>query len=412
MERISRSRSVQGIQIVSEHIPTVRSLTVGVWVKTGSRHETEGESGITHVIEHMLFKGTQNRSAFEIARSVEAAGGHINAFTANEYTCYYVRCLDSDLKNAMDVLADMISAPLFDAGELKKEKRVILEEMKMYRDTPDDFVMEEFTAALFKGHALGRPIIGTEKTVKGFKPADLQNYLNVQYVPSNLIVAVSGNCVHEDIETAVNLAFAALPWSGEPHAESRAPEPVKPFSIRFSKKIEQAHFITGKQSVSVNDPNRYVMLMLTTVLSGGMSSRLHQNIREKYGYCYTIHAFNHSFLDSGYFGVYTGTDTAHLDEMKRLIFKEFERLRSKPVSDQELGECKAQLKGKVLLSQENMSNRMMRIAKNEVYYGKQVTLDELVDNIESVSSSQLQIFCQDFLNPESFSDAILTPEIA
>jgi predicted Zn-dependent peptidase len=410
MNGVVKKVSSRGIRILVEQIPTVRSLSVGVWIKTGSRHETEVQSGITHFIEHMLFKGTKKRSAFEIARVVEAGGGHLNAFTSNEYTCYYVRCLDSELPTAIDVLADMVSDPVFNNGEIKKEKKVILEEMKMYRDTPDDFIMEEFTSGLFNGHALGRPIIGTEKTVKSFKAADLRSYMDSQYVPENIVVCVAGNCEAENVVDAVERSFERLGWSGPVVQNESRPEENAPFKIVHRKKIEQTHLILGRQSIAVDDPNRFVMLMLTNVLSGGMSSRLHQNIREKYGYCYTIHAFNHSYADSGYFGVYTGTDVQHLEEMKTLIFKELLELAKTPVPESELLEAKTQLKGKMLISQEGMSNRMMRIAKNELYYGRQYSLDELVSNIEAVTSQQLHAFCTSFLNPASFSEATLIPE--
>jgi predicted Zn-dependent peptidase len=410
MDGVVKSLSDRGIRVLCETIPTVRSVSIGVWVKTGSRHETEAQAGITHFIEHMLFKGTSKRSAYEIARVVEAGGGHLNAFTSNEYTCYYARCLDSELPTAIDVLADMIMHPKFEASEVKKEKKVIIEEMKMYRDTPDDFIMEAFTAELFRGHALGRPIIGNETTVQSFTPADLRAYMEHQYVPENLIVSVAGNAQADRVVEEVNRAFKGITWKGPLVQNDTVPVVNPPVKVTFSKRIEQTHVIIGKHSLAVQDPDRFVMLMLTNVLSGGMSSRLHQNIREKYGYCYTIHAFNHSYADSGYFGVYTGTDMEHLEEMKKLIYQELDKLRDAPVPDVELKEAKTQLKGKMLISQEGMSNRMMRIAKNEIYYGRQYSLDELVSNIEAVTPEQLHTFCRRFLDQATFSEAILTPE--
>ena len=411
MEIVNKTVLPNGIRVITEHIESVRSAAVGIWVKTGSRNETHAQSGITHFIEHMLFKGTENRTAFELAHTIESAGGYLNAFTSTEYTCYYVRCLDTELKNSLSVLADMIRHPLFPSEEIEKEKKVVIEEMKMYRDNPDDYLSEEFVTKLFSPHPLGRPIIGYEDTVNSFKRDNLMEYMSDQYRGPELIVAASGNVRHQDlVEIAESLLgeITKKPSETDVIPVSNSPSPKLTFTL--TKDIEQTHFLLGRKAISISDENRYKLLLLNNLLSGGMSARLHQNIREKYGYCYSIHAFSQSFSDSGMFGVYTGTDASYLDHVRDLIKIEFDKLGQDKVSDKELGDAKRQLKGKLLLAQESMNNRMMRLGKNEIYFNTYVTMDELVSNIDAVTASEVQSYAGEFLNLDHFNEGILKPE--
>jgi predicted Zn-dependent peptidase len=408
-DRVERTIREDGFRVISEQIKTVRSISLGVWVKTGSRHESDEQAGITHFLEHMLFKGTEKRSAFDIALSMEAVGGYLNAFTSNEYTCYYTRCLDTELELAFDVLSDMVLHSTFQPEEIEKEKKVVIEEMKMYRDSPDDFVFEAFTSHLFDQHPLGRPIIGYESTVSAFTREDLQQYVHERYNPSNILISVAGNIDHGKVVQLADTYFSFVKNGDTANINVRL-TPYHTARKELKKQIEQTHYIIGKRSIGNSDDDRFKLLLANTVLGGGMSSRLHQNIREKYGYCYSVNSFNHSFVDTGMFGVYTGTDAAHVDHVRELVFAEFEKLRTELIPDKELNEAKSQLKGKMLLAQESMSNRMMRLAKSEIYYSRFVTLDELVNNIDTVSAEDIRHFAAQFFKAEDFSETVLLPE--
>jgi predicted Zn-dependent peptidase len=398
-----------GLKIVTEHISSVKSISVGIWVKTGSRNESEEQAGITHFLEHMLFKGTKSRTAYDIAQSMESVGGYLNAFTSNEYTCYYARCLDSKLETAIDVLSDMVKNSRFPKKELEKEKKVVLEEMKMYRDSPDDVVFEEFSKQVFQNHPIGRPVIGYEETVSAFKRQHLFDYMAERYQPDNLLVAVAGYVDHDDVIELVSSALNQNGTKTTSDQKQQLPEYEVTQNV-IKKPIEQTHMITGRRALNYDHPDKYLLLLANTVLGGGMSSRLHQNIREKYGYCYSVGPFNQSYIDTGLFGVYVGTDQEYVPHVRELINKEFERIQTEEVGEKELSESKAQLKGKLLLSQENTSNRMTRLAKSELYFNRYVTLDELVENIDAVTQHELLRFSAEFFDPAVFSETLLVPE--
>lgn len=408
-EQISKTILPGGMKVVSEQIDSVKSISVGIWVKTGSRNESDQKAGITHFLEHMLFKGTEKRSSYEIAQSMESVGGYLNAFTSTEYTCYYARCLDTKLETALDVLSDMVRNSKFPEEEMEKEKKVVLEEMKMYRDSPDDVVFEEFSSQIFKNHPIGRPIIGFDQTVTSFQREDLFSYMEDRYKPDNLLIAVAGNTDHDEV---VNIASELLITTSN-GVTKNGEQPLPPYEVtrkEVKKPIEQTHMIVGRRALNFEHPDKYLLLLANTILGGGMSSRLHQNIREKYGYCYSINPFNQTFIDTGLFGVYTGTDIDYVDHVRDLIRQEFERMQNEKVSEKELNEAKAQLKGKLLLSQENTSNRMTRLAKSEIYFDRFVTLDELVENIDAVTSEELLTFSGHFFDPEIYSETLLLPE--
>lgn len=408
-QQVQKSVLPNGLKIVTEHIESIKSISAGIWVKTGSRNESDEQAGITHFLEHMLFKGTENRSSFEIAQSMESVGGYLNAFTSTEYTCYYARCLDSKLEDALDVLSDMVRHSTFPEEEMQKEKNVVLEEMKMYKDSPDDFVLEEFSTQLFPNHPIGRPVLGFEDTVVSFTREGLFDYIDHRYNPDNLLVAVAGNVNHEEV---VKLVTQLLNHETSKETVNKS-QPIPPYEVtkqELRKPIEQSHMILGRRALNYDHPDKYLLLLANTILGGGMSSRLHQNIREKYGYCYSIGPFNQSFLDSGLFGVYIGTDADYVPHVRELIVKEFKRLQNEEVGEKELSEAKAHLKGKLLLSQENTSNRMTRMAKSEIYFNRYVTLDELVENIDAVNSDDLRTFSEEFFEPEMYSETLLVPE--
>lgn len=398
-----------GLKVVTEKVDSVKSVSVGIWVKTGSRNESEKQAGITHFLEHMLFKGTDSRSSYDIAMSMESVGGYLNAFTSSEYTCYYSRCLNTQLDKALDVLSDMVLNPSFPEDEVEKEKKVVIEEMKMYRDSPDDFLFEEFSNKLFEGHPLGRPIIGFEETVSAFTREDLYEYMEERYQPWNLLVAVAGNTDHNKVVNLVSDYFGDLPSKGQDQ-ENRELTPYRVINQKLTKDIEQTHLILGRRGLDYDHDDKYRLLLANTVLGGGMSSRLHQNVREKYGYCYSINTFNQSYQDTGIFGVYVGTDRDYVKHVRKLIEKELQVLQDEPIPEKELQEAKSQLKGKLMLSLESMSNRMSRLAKSELYFNRFVTLDELTQNIDGVEAEQVKSFAGEFFDNDQFSEAILLPE--
>lgn len=398
-----------GLKIVTEKIESVKSVTAGIWVKTGSRNETDKQAGITHFLEHMLFKGTENRSSYDIAMSMESVGGYLNAFTSSEYTCYYSRCLNTQLDRALDVLSDMVLHPTFPEEEVEKEKKVVIEEMKMYRDSPDDYLFEEFSGNVFKNHPLGRPVIGYEDTVSNFDRGDLYDYMDDRYQPWNLLVAVAGNVDHDTVVDVVKRYFGDIKSKNEDRQDQQLNE-YKPEHQTYTKPIEQTHLIVGRRGLDFDHEDKFRLLLANTVLGGGMSSRLHQNVREKYGYCYSINTFNQSYKDTGLFGIYVGTDLEYVDHVRELINKELKKLQDETISEQELSEAKAQLKGKLVLSLESTSNRMSRLAKSELYYDRFITIDELIAEIDGVKAEEIKAFADDFFNKELYSEALLVPE--
>ena len=376
IEFVQKTTLPNGLRVVTERIDSVKSISVGIWVKTGSRNETDEQAGVTHFLEHMLFKGTEKRTAFDIALSMESVGGYLNAFTSSEYTCYYARCVDEEIDRALDVLSDMVLHPSFPEEEIEKEKKVVIEEMKMYRDSPDDYLFEEFTSRMFHGHQLGRPVLGFENTVSNFTRQDLYDYMADRYRASNLLVSVAGNVDHEQVVKLVGEYFGEVP-AQDTVTEDQPLDEFTPDKLVLTKAIEQTHYILGRRSIDFDHPDKYLLLLANTVLGGGMSSRLHQNVREKYGYCYSIQTFNQSYSDSGIWGVYVGTDKEYVEHVHELVVAELDKIRTELIPEKELEEAKSQLKGKLLLSQENTSNRMMRLAKSELYFDRFITLDEL-----------------------------------
>lgn len=406
---IEKTRLSNGLTIVTERVESVKSVSVGIWAKTGSRNETDAQAGVTHFLEHMLFKGTQSRSSYDIALSMESVGGYLNAFTSSEYTCYYSRCLNTQLEKALDVLSDMVLYPSFPEDEIAKEKNVVIEEMKMYRDSPSDYLFENFSSHVFEGHPLGRPVIGFKETVSSFTRKDLYDYMADRYQPDNLLVSVAGNMEHDRVVDLVENYFAgAERKNGADHDPPLTS--YKTGTQKLHKAIEQTHLIMGRRGLHYGHPDKYKLLLTNAILGGGMSSRLHQNVREQYGYCYSISSFNQSYKDTGLYGVYVGTDEDYVDHVEELILKELHKLEHEPVPEKELDEAKAQLKGKLLLSLESMSNRMRRLAKSEIYYNRFVTLDELISNIDGVQVDDIRQLSSDFFEDSKFSKAILLPE--
>jgi predicted Zn-dependent peptidase len=407
---VNKTRLKNGLTIVTENIESVKSVSAGIWAKTGSRNETDKQAGVTHFLEHMLFKGTENRSSYDIALSMESVGGYLNAFTSSEYTCYFARCLNTQIERALDVLSDMVLHPSFPEEEMAKEKKVVIEEMKMYRDNPSDYLFEHFSNSLFKGHPLGRSILGTEETVSSLQQQDLYAYMNDRYQPDNLLIAAAGNVDHDEIIRMAKAFFSGIELQ---EGSTRYDPPLTPYKTQqqtLQKAIEQTHLVLGRRSLNFDHNDKYKLLLTNTILGGGMSSRLHQNVREKYGYCYTISTFNNSYKDTGLYGVYVGTDSEYVDHVEELIYDELRQLQNEPVPQKELDEAKAQLKGKLMLMLENTSNRMQRLAKSEIYYNRFMAIDELISNIEAVGADGIRDFATGFFEESEFSKTVLLPK--
>ncbi len=398
-----------GIRVVTEQIPHVRSVSIGVWVDVGSRNENSESNGISHFVEHMVFKGTKRYKVHEIAQSLEKVGGYLNAFTTKEHTCYYARILDEHLPLAIDVLSDMTQFPIFDKKEMEKEKLVVLEEIKNLEDSPDELIYDYFDQSLYGKHPLGMPIIGTPENIMKFSTEKLFRYLHTYYVPSKMVVAAAGNFEHETLVKMVDALFQNKSSKNAKPTFNRLSK-QKSKTLTYEKPITQAHVCLGTQGFSMKHKQRYPLLVLNTLLGEGMSSRLFQTLREKHGMAYTVYSFANFLSDAGNFGVYIGTDAEKVGKAIDLIKKELEKLATKTVTGKELNRTKAQLKGSMMLSLENTSNRMMRLGSGELYVGEYIPLDEIVRRIDAVTQEQMLEVAQQLFRPEEFSTITLKPK--
>lgn len=408
--RFQKSILPGGVRVVTEEIPSVRSVSVGAWIDVGSRDESPEESGICHFIEHMVFKGTKNRRMHHIAQRMENVGGYLNAFTSKEYTCFYARCLDEHLPRALDTVLDLVIHPVFPEKEMVREKDVVVEEMKMYEDTPDEYVFDLFDRTVYGEGPMGQPVIGTEETVRSFERSTLIEFMSRHYTGERMVVAVAGNVDHARVVRLVEKALSQASSAEAKPANRQAPNSSKPVLLEERRPIQQAHLIVGGRGVGVHDDRRIALSVLNTVLGGGMSSRLNQNIREKYGYCYNIYSFVNMHSDTGDFGVYMGTDGKKADKAVKLIRRELDKLMNRPISHTELARAKSQAKGSIMLGLENMSSRMMRIGRQELYYGRYFSLDEILEIIDGVTAADIQEAAALVCAPERFSDVRLLPE--
>ncbi len=379
-----------GLTLITESMPHVRSVTIGVWLKRGSRHETPAQSGIAHFIEHMVFKGTKNRSAETIASEVDSIGGYMDAFTAKEYASFHLKVLDEHLPLAVDILGDIVRNPLFDPIEMTKEKKVIFEEINMVEDTPDDLVMELFSGAFWPDHPLGRPILGTKRSVASFRRDDLASFFAEVYHAGNILIAAAGNLEHHGAARLVRQHFEALAGSPERSANGRAPKPAVKVVTRAKKELEQVHLCLGAPAYPQAHAERFPAYVLNTVLGGSMSSRLFQNVREKRGLVYSISSGFTSYSDAGNLTVYAGTSLDSVAEVVRLTIEEIRRLKGDPIPETELRRAKDHLKGSLMLSLESTGSRMNHLARQEIYFGKQFGLDEVLGSIEEVQADDVQ----------------------
>jgi predicted Zn-dependent peptidase len=382
-----------GIRVVCHEMPDNRSATLGIWVENGSRHETRAENGISHFIEHLLFKGTERRTAARIAEEMDAVGGVINAFTAKEHTCYYAKVLDENLPLAIDLLTDIFLHSKFDEEEIERERSVILQEISQAEDTPDDYVHDLFSLDFFQDHPIGRPICGTAETVNRFSRNDFMQFFRSRYRPRRVIIAAAGHLRHGDIVDEMAARLGSI-VDGEEGARVDATDGSRPPVLGHgifphSKRLEQAHLCMGVPGLPQAHPQRYVAYVLNTLLGGGMSSRLFQEIREKRGKAYSVYSFSSSYRDVGYFGVYAGTSVESTEEVVELVLKELKSLADGNISEDELRRTQGQLVGSMMLGLESTDSWMSHIARNEIYHGRMIPTDDICQAVRAVTPADV-----------------------
>ncbi|MDP4083083.1 MAG: pitrilysin family protein [Bacillota bacterium] len=395
-----------GVRIVLEHIPTVRSVAIGVWIGTGSRDETPENNGISHFLEHMFFKGTTTRSAREIAESFDSIGGQVNAFTSKEYTCYYAKVLDTHSQYALDVLADMFFNSTFVEEELNKERNVVLEEIKMYDDTPDDIVHDLLSKAIYENHPLGYPILGTEETLNTFTGEKLKNYIQERYTPEHVVISIAGNVTDSFIQE-VEKYFGSYEGVRGEVLEN------KPLfhsnQISRKKETEQAHLCIGYDGLSVGHDDIYSLILLNNILGGSMSSRLFQEVREQRGLAYSVFSYHSSYQDSGVVTIYGGTGAKQLDVLFETIQETLGKLKADGITEKELKNSKEQLKGSLMLSLESTNSRMSRNGKNELLLKRHRSLDEIIEQIDQVSQQGVNNMAN-FVFTDQYSVSLVSPD--
>lgn len=385
---ISKTTLPNGVSILTEEIPYFRSVAIGIWVAVGSRDEADEISGTSHFIEHLLFKGTKHRTAKQIAEALDAVGGQLNAFTTKEYTCYYARVLDEHFDLAADILEDMLFNSLFAPEDIERERNVIIEEIKMYEDTPDELVHDVFANALWKGHALGRPVIGSAEAVASLSRESILDFYAKHYRHGQMIVAVAGNIKHDRVVDKLAPLFTQLNGPCLPRKLER-PVPQQEITCR-QKDTEQVHVCVGTQGLRLDDDQVYVLQVINTVLGGGLSSRLFQEIREQRGLVYSVYSYHASYHDTGLFAIYAGLSKENVNLVLDLVTRELYKIRSEGINEEELRRAKDQLKGNFLLSLESVNARMSRLGKSELYLGKVVPPEEVVQRIEEVTAEQVR----------------------
>jgi len=406
VRNIRREVLPNGLTIITEQMEHIRSVSIGIWIKTGSRDEDQPSNGISHFVEHMVFKGTQNRSAEEIARQVDSIGGGMDAFTAKECICFNVKVLDEHLPIALDVLSDLVLHPTFAADDIVRERGVILEEIKMDEDNPDYLVHEIFTQNFWKDHPLGRPILGTKDTVKKFERDPVLDFYKQRFAPGNLIICAAGHLKHEQFVDLVGKHFHHIqPIKNGFH--SQTPAIVPRIIMRNKKSLEQVQICIGVPSHPITHERRHASYILNTLLGGGMSSRLFQNIRERQGLAYSIYSDLNPYRDTGCLSVYAGTSRASAAKVVQSVVSEFAKLKGEEVPAEELRRSKDQLKGSLMLSLESSTARMSNLARQEMYFDRFYGLDELINRIESVTAQELTELANEFFRTEFVAVTVL-----
>ncbi|MDI6751924.1 MAG: pitrilysin family protein [bacterium] len=407
MEKFHKEFLGSGIRVVTEEVPGVRSATVGIWVNVGSCCEKEGVGGVSHFVEHMIFKGTPERTAREISETIDRIGGDLGAFTGKEQTCYYVKVAGEHIETAITLLADILKNSLFVDEEFERERGVILEEIRMYEDTPDELIHDFFISTALPQHSLGRPVIGNNKSILELKRASLLNYYKDHYTPDKAIISVAGNFNYLKVMKLITENFSTL--SGAPWAINNGQPEIKRSIVNKEKDTEQVHICLGTKGVSATADERFVLSLLDTILGGGMSSRLFYEIREKRGLAYHIASYSSFFRPCGLFTVYCGTSPQNLSQIISLVTKEFKKIKNELVDEKELSKVKEQLKGGLLLALENTAHRMSRLAKQEAYFERFFSTDEIIRMIDTVTANEIMGLANRLFLSETLCCATIGP---
>ncbi|HSM84540.1 MAG TPA: pitrilysin family protein [Candidatus Limnocylindrales bacterium] len=403
---IHRQVLPNGLIVLSEEMPHIRSVSIGIWMKSGSRDETPEQNGISHFSEHMVFKGTKHRSARDIARQVDSIGGNMDAFTGKETICFNIKVLDEHLPIAIDILSDLVLNPVFDPRDITREKGVILEEIKMDEDNPDYLVHEIFTQNFWKDHPLGKPILGTKETVRSFEQEKLFDFYNHRFVPNNMIISAAGSLNHAAFADLIQEKFSSLKSTANGFHRA-APEVTPRVITRNKRSLEQVQLCLGVPSHPISHEQRYVSYVLNTVLGGGMSSRLFQKIREDQGLVYAIYSDLNPYRDTGCLSIYAGTSLESTPSVVESIMTEFRELKSEHIPAEELRRAKDQLKGSLMLSLESSTSRMSNLARQEMYFDRFFTLDETIEQIEAVSADEVAAMANALFQPDKIAVTVL-----
>jgi predicted Zn-dependent peptidase len=396
-----------GVRILSEQIPHVRSISIGAWVRSGSRYETPEANGMAHFIEHMLFKGTQSRTAFEIASLIDSVGGLMNAVTGKEWTSFYLKIPDYHLALSIDLLADIFNRSLFDAEEIRKEKLVVLQEIRMLEDSPGEYIHDLFEGHFWTGHPLGRPVLGTAEIVDNFARDSILRFFRARYGGDGLIITAAGCLDHEPLVKLLADSFAGR--EGEAIGDAFGePRPQRTVAV-WEKDLEQVHLVLGSTAPSSVNPRRFPGFVLNAALGGNMSSVLFQEIREKRGLAYSIYSYLNSYADTGLIGIYAGVDKGDFAEVIELVVAALRRMAGEHLSEEELARAKESLKGNYLLSMESTDNRMSRLARNEIHFGRSVPVEEVIAQIDTVSAEDVRCLAEEMFDPRLLSLAVTGP---
>ena len=402
---INKTVLSNGVTVITKKIPHVRSVSMGVWVNVGARDETDAQSGLSHFIEHMIFKGTARRSAYQIAKEFDAIGGHTNAFTSMEHTCYYAKVLDTHLDTMVEILSDIFLNSVFDPQEVERERPVIYQEIGMVEDSPEEYLHQLASQNFWGEHPLGRSILGTRENVQGFNSDTIKAFFNQFYHPERILIAVAGNVDHDGIIDLVGPAFESI-HNGHSLPERIRPR-INPTGQALHRELEQAHICLSTLGLSITDPQRFAFSLMNTILGGNMSSRLFQEIREQRGLAYSVYSFMASHVDTGMFGVYAGVNPADVNQTIELLVQAMQELAQHPVSAAELNDAKEYTKGNLCLATESVDNQMVRLAQNEIHFHDYISLQSVIDNIEAVTVEDIQNLATTLFKPEQASLTLL-----
>ncbi len=405
---LGRTVLPNGMRILTEYMPQIRSASLGFWVGVGSRDEPLEISGISHFLEHLLFKGTARRSAREIAEAFDSLGGELNAFSAKEYTCYYAKVLDDYLEPAIEIMSDMIRNSLFRPADIDAERKVILEEISMHEDSPDDLIHDLFASTLWEAHPLGQGVLGHANIIKALAQEDLLGYFARHYSPANMVLAVAGSVDHDELVKLVQKHFGNDDWGGKQERHQVLPE-VHPQAAVYKRSTEQAHLVLGTLGLPRRHPDRFALAVLDNILGGGMSSRLFQKIREEKALAYSVFSYHSMFIETGLVAVYAGTSPDNVDDVISLVGKEIQQILSRGITAEELARSKGHIKGNLVLGLEDSGGRMTRIGKSELVQGEILSIDELIQRIDDVSRAKVKELAEEIFGKNPLVLTVIGP---